>query len=154
MTDTIHQTSKLQAAGKVLRITGFLDFVHCLEFGIPEHAPFRICFCYQVRGRRHLLLLGPLERANLDWSSISKGSTEYVSCSTHLRTERNPVSETLCFLVFWIPEGEHSPEPSNSECYTPVSEHFRFCKESAVCYLHSFLSMAWRQNQYIPHEFQ
>jgi hypothetical protein len=45
-------------------------------------------------------LLGPLERANLNhWSS-----------PLILRTETDLVSETLCFLVFKIPDDGLSPE--------------------------------------------
>jgi hypothetical protein len=33
-----------------------------------------------------------------------------VSPSPHLRTDTDPVSETLCFLVFRVPDDEQSPE--------------------------------------------
>jgi hypothetical protein len=42
----------------------------------------------------------------------------------HLRTEEDPVSETLCSLEYQTMEKVHTP--SNSVCYTPSSEPFRF----------------------------
>jgi hypothetical protein len=44
-------------------------------------------------------LVGPLERANFNHCSFQGNQTEYVSPPTKLRTETDPVSETLCFLV-------------------------------------------------------
>jgi hypothetical protein len=55
---------------------------------------------------------GPLERANLNhW--------------THLRKETDAVSETSCFLFSRTPGMNKVQKPSNSECYTPLSEPFR-----------------------------
>jgi hypothetical protein len=74
--------------------------------------------------------LGSLERANL--ISLEKPwqiNYNYLIAwdqAPHLRTETNPVSETLCFLVSRIPDDVKSPKkPSNSEWYTPSSEPFR-----------------------------
>jgi hypothetical protein len=39
--------------------------------------------------------------------------------------ETDQLSETSYFLVSRIPDDGKSPKPSNSECYTPLSEHFR-----------------------------
>jgi hypothetical protein len=45
--------------------------------------------------------LAPLERANLNhWTILPP----------HLRTETDPVSEMLCFLVFRIPDNGQSPK--------------------------------------------
>jgi hypothetical protein len=51
-------------------------------------------------------LSGPVRLA------LSKGPDRvYVSLSPlHLRAETDPVSETLCFLIFIIPDDGHSPE--------------------------------------------
>jgi hypothetical protein len=49
--------------------------------------------------------------------------------SIHLRTETDPVSETLCFLDFRVPDDGQSP---NNECYTPQSEPFRIYKKFLV----------------------
>jgi hypothetical protein len=51
--------------------------------------------------------LGPLERANLN----------------HLRTDTDPVSETLCSLEYQTMEKVQ--KSNNSVCYTPSSEPFR-----------------------------
>jgi hypothetical protein len=44
-------------------------------------------------------MLGPLERANLNHWILP-----------HLKTETDPVSETLCFLVSRIPDDGQSPK--------------------------------------------
>jgi hypothetical protein len=57
--------------------------------------------------------------------SLSKGPNRVGISPPHLRTETDPVSETLCSLVFRIPDDRQSlKEPSNSECYTLSSEPF------------------------------
>jgi hypothetical protein len=38
--------------------------------------------------------------------------------SPHLRSERDPVSETLCFLLFRTPEMDNVQKPSDYECYS------------------------------------
>jgi hypothetical protein len=48
-----------------------------------------------------------------------------VSSSHHLRTETDTVSETLCFLLFRIPDDGQSPEPQWF-CNTPPLNPFRF----------------------------
>jgi hypothetical protein len=63
-----------------------------------------MCFRPQVRGETPTQL-GPLGVFPL----------------RHLRTETDPVSETLCFLVSRIQEVGQSKKSSNSECYTPSS---------------------------------
>jgi hypothetical protein len=56
-------------------------------------------------------LLGPLERANLKQSlALSKGPNRVGVFPPHLRTETDPVSETLCFLVSRRPDDEQSPK--------------------------------------------
>jgi hypothetical protein len=53
-------------------------------------------------------LLSPLETANL--KAFSKGPNRIgVSPTPHLRTETDPVSETVCFLVSRIPNDGQSP---------------------------------------------
>jgi hypothetical protein len=88
-----------------------------------------ICFRHQVRGETPTQLLGPLQRANLShWRlDLSKGPNWIDVFPPHLRTETDPVFETLCFLVSRIPDDGQSSKPSNSECYTPSSEPFRIC---------------------------
>jgi hypothetical protein len=57
--------------------------------------------------------LGLLERGNPNqWISPAtlRDTREWASCSQHLRTETRPVSETLCFIVFRIPDDGHGPE--------------------------------------------
>jgi hypothetical protein len=45
----------------------------------------------------------------------------------HCISETDPVSETLCSFVFSrIPDDRQSPKSRNPECYTPLSEPFRF----------------------------
>jgi hypothetical protein len=46
-----------------------------------------------------------------------------VSPSTHLRTERNPVPEMLCFLLFIVPEDGRSSENS---CVQNLSDPSKF----------------------------
>jgi hypothetical protein len=56
-------------------------------------------------GKEILTLLSPLERANLNyWTSKEKANL-----SPYLETERGPVPETLCFLVFRNPDDGQSP---------------------------------------------
>jgi hypothetical protein len=115
ISDTICETSKLQAAGRVLRITGFLDFVHCPEFWIPEHAPFRKLdpFLFSGEGRETPTLVGPLERANLDWANdwswlfLRDMSTCLLPITWGWKHIQFP---KLCFLVFRIPDDGQSPE--------------------------------------------
>jgi hypothetical protein len=42
-----------------------------------------------------------------------------------LKTETDPVSETLCFLFVEIPTMDKVQKLSSNECYTPSSEPFR-----------------------------
>jgi hypothetical protein len=57
-----------------------------------------------------------------------------MSDSPHLGEETDPISETLCFLAFRIPDAGHIPE-----CYTPQSEPRRFYF-STKCALLSIVS--------------
>jgi hypothetical protein len=53
---------------------------------------------------------------NLTWVghslrlALSVGPNTVVVSLHHLRTETDPVSETLCLLVFRIPDGGQSPK--------------------------------------------
>jgi hypothetical protein len=59
--------------------------------------------------------VGSLERGNLNhWS---RDPAQEISPSLDMKTERDPVSETLCFLVFRIPDDDTVPKPSNSGWY-------------------------------------
>jgi hypothetical protein len=42
--------------------------------------------------------------------ALSKGPNRVGASPSRLRTETNPVSEMLCFLLFGIPDDGHSPE--------------------------------------------
>jgi hypothetical protein len=58
-------------------------------------------------------MLGPLERADLNhWTSpvFLRDPNEQVTPPRYLRTETDPASETLCFLVSRIPDDEQSPK--------------------------------------------
>jgi hypothetical protein len=58
-------------------------------------------------------VLGPSGRANLNhWNEVSsfEGTQQNRSPSSHMRTETDPVSETLCFLVFIIPDDGQIPQ--------------------------------------------
>jgi hypothetical protein len=57
-----------------------------------------------------------------------------VVVSPHLRTETDPVSETLCFLLFRILNDGHSPETR----YFWVLYHRQNPFDSTVCTLHMF----------------
>jgi hypothetical protein len=48
---------------------------------------------------------------NIEPACSSETLAKLLNCSLHLRMERDPVSETLCFLVFRIPDDGQSPEP-------------------------------------------
>jgi hypothetical protein len=54
--------------------------------------------------------------------------------------ETNPVSKKLCSLVFLEYQMDKIQKPSNSECYTPLSEPFR------IYPWHS----AWTEEQPLP----
>jgi hypothetical protein len=60
---------------------------------------------------------GSIKRANLNHrtssmrSDLSKGHNRVgISASPHLRMDIDPVSETLCFLVFGIPGDGQGPQ--------------------------------------------
>jgi hypothetical protein len=88
-----------------------------------------ICFRPQVRGGRHLLCWIPCPHLN-QWLRLafSKGHNRVsVSFPSYLRTEIDPVPETLFF--FWYLElwmMDKAQKHSNSEWYAPNSESFRF----------------------------
>jgi hypothetical protein len=84
------------------RSTGFLYSVHRPEFYIQENTTLRKLdlFPFSGEGRATPTVLGP-------WT--------------------DQVIETLCFLVFRIPEMEKSQKPSNSECYIPQILHGSDC---------------------------
>jgi hypothetical protein len=81
-----------------------------------------------VREKRHLLcwvhykavptVTDALERANLNqWlrPPLSKVPSRICVFAPHLRTETDPVSRTLCFLLSIISDHGQSPKTSNSE---------------------------------------
>jgi hypothetical protein len=63
---------------------------------------------FREGGEKSPTLLGPLERANL--KSLDQQAT-FIPHPPHLRMETDPVSETLSFLVFRIPNDVQSPKP-------------------------------------------
>jgi hypothetical protein len=81
---------------KKSELLGFLDFFHRQEFQILKNTTFLKLYLLPSSGesRETPTLLGSIERAP----------------SRHPKTERDPVSETLCFLVFGIPDDGHIPE--------------------------------------------
>jgi hypothetical protein len=50
-------------------------------------------------------------KSNYCGSLFLRDPTEYMSSSLHPKTETDPVSETLCFLVFRNPCDGQTPEP-------------------------------------------
>jgi hypothetical protein len=71
-------------------------------------------------------LLGPLERANLNTDHKSGSVSVLICLLPHLKTETDPVSETLSSLVYRIPDDGQSPKnPVTLKCYTQSSEPFR-----------------------------
>jgi hypothetical protein len=104
------------------RITVFLDFFHHLVFYRTRRFGNWICFRPQVKvGEKTSTQLGPLERANLKFFLMGQLSRCLLP-HLHLRTKKNPVSETSCSLEYQMME--KVPKPSNSVCYTPSSEPF------------------------------
>jgi hypothetical protein len=75
----------------VLRMIGFLDFVHHLEFQILGNTMFQKLILFPSSGE-------------------GRDPTEYVSPSPQLKMETDPVSETLCFLELRILDNGQSPE--------------------------------------------
>jgi hypothetical protein len=65
--------------------------------------------------------------------SSFKGTQQQSTClpSIRLRTQTDPLSETLCFLVSRTPNLVR--KPSNSECYTLLSEPFRINFSYSLC---------------------
>jgi hypothetical protein len=55
-------------------------------------------------------LLGPLKIANDPCHNNIYINTQHLSPSPHLKRETDPVSETLCILVFRIPDDGQIPE--------------------------------------------
>jgi hypothetical protein len=80
-----------------------------------------------LRWREPPTLLGPLDRANLNhWTlALSKGPNR-VGGSLHLRTEADPVSETLCDLVTLdFRMMDKFQKPISFQCNILSSEPFR-----------------------------
>jgi hypothetical protein len=78
-------------------------------------------------GRETLTLLGPLERANLNHSSLSKGPNR-VGVSLPSPEDGNRSSFlNVVFLLSYLEVRAMNKvhKPSDSECYTPSSESFR-----------------------------
>jgi hypothetical protein len=79
-----------------------------------------ICFRPQMRGRdkererdthTHILCwVHQKELISITGPDLSKGPNRVCVSPPHLRTEIDPVSEALCFLVFRIPDDGRSPE--------------------------------------------
>jgi hypothetical protein len=98
-----------------LRIAVLLDFVHCSELKTLGNTTFRKLVlspsCDEV-GRHSVV------------SQKELTSVTGMSVSTHLKGETDLVPETLCFLIFSIPEGGQTQQPRNSEGHAPSSESY------------------------------
>jgi hypothetical protein len=95
-----------------LGINGVLDFMHRLVFyRTLENTTFRKLDVFPCSGEGwgEPTPLGPLERANLShWNEPNRVGASPL----HLRTETDPISETLCSLVSCrIPDNRQSPKP-------------------------------------------
>jgi hypothetical protein len=68
-------------------------------------------FLYSGEGREAATTLGPLERAKLNGPVTEVSITKVSNRSPlHLRTEVDPITESLCFIIFRIPNDGQSPE--------------------------------------------
>jgi hypothetical protein len=73
-----------------------------------------------------------------------------VSPSLHQKTETNPVSETLFSIYLEFRTMANVQKPSNSQCYTPSVERFRFYQAvTTITTLRGLLP-----NAYKPYEFK
>jgi hypothetical protein len=95
----------LETKMMIHRITGFSDFVHRPDSkSLEEKRDVSETGSVSVlRWRETLTLLGPLERAVVQWwrLALSKGPNR-VGVSLHLKTETDPVSETSCFSFNYL----------------------------------------------------
>jgi hypothetical protein len=89
---TISQSQKSTALLRI-NIYLFCSFLWCLQSKLSKIHPL----ASQMRRAETIFIL-------------SKGPNEYVSSPIHLRTETDPVSETLCLLVSRIPDDGQGPE--------------------------------------------
>jgi hypothetical protein len=112
--DYIARKAKLTGFYKhllTIGITVFLDFVHCPKFEILENTTFRKLNLFPAsdEGRKTHTLLHPLESANLNnWNFLRDQKNK---CFPPLNWRRkHPVFETLCFLLFRLPDDGRSPE--------------------------------------------
>jgi hypothetical protein len=86
--------------GEICESQGVGKVIAYLAYGILEtrkHNVSETGYVSVLRWGETPALLIPLEKANL------KGTQQSKCLHPHLRTETDPVSETLCFLVFRIP---------------------------------------------------
>jgi hypothetical protein len=93
------------------RVAGFLDFSFRPEFTRVETRRFGnyICSRLKVKGGKDTYSVGPLRKRYLN----------------HLKTETDPVYETSCFYSTKHRTREKVQKPSNSVCYTPLSEPYK-----------------------------
>jgi hypothetical protein len=105
-----------------------------LDFWTSSFVPYCIKLENTTFGQLDLFptLLGPLERANLNhWIQLFIRDPKRVGVShrPHLRTETDPVFETLpCLFFVEYRTMDKVQNPSNSECYSQSSEPFRISK--------------------------
>jgi hypothetical protein len=83
-------------------ITGVLDFLHRPVFGKLESTTFRKLAMFPTSGAWETLFV--LRLLELTTNTVQV-------FLTRLRKETRPVSDTLCFLVFRIPDDGQSPTP-------------------------------------------
>jgi hypothetical protein len=127
----IKQCMMLQINLLFLKITGFMDLVRRSKFWILQNTTSRKLGLppSSGEGREMPTLLGPSERASLNhWTScrwaLLKGRNIMFPFPVR-KTERDPVSGTLCLLLSGIPDDGRSRETHPFwVLYTSVSQPF------------------------------
>jgi hypothetical protein len=90
-------------------------------------------FPSSAEGRETPTLLGPVECAKLShWIAHVMDPGKEVSLSTHLKTEIDPVSETLCFLFTSIPAHCISVVNFARKYYTVYQKYLFFFLERSI----------------------
>jgi hypothetical protein len=85
----------------------------------------------------------------MDIITISKGPNRVGVSTSHLKMEIDPVSETLCFLVYRIPAMDKVQKPGTSE---EMQRIFSNVVEDAFFYTDICHASNQRSLQYIKHE--
>jgi hypothetical protein len=93
---------------------------HCLELVL--HRRKQMCSCNhtdRVCREPHSVAWAYNLHSSHNWATLLLGTQLGRCLLPHLRTETDPVSEALRFLVFRIPDNGQSPKPSNSYSLAP-----------------------------------